>query len=192
VKFQSCDKLHIDAAILDPITREAKWRFTGFYGEARRELRYRSWDCMRFLKTQGELPWLCVGDFNEVLEAHEQFGGQTRSERQMDGFREAVHFCGLADLGFIGLPYTWDNRQQANDNVKVRLDRGLARASFLNLFRTVRVWHVQTTESDHCSLVIECVQGEQRRRRGRHSFRYENMWRRDPSYSLVVEEAWQH
>jgi hypothetical protein len=51
VKFQSCDKLHIDVVILDSVTREAKWRFTGFYSEARRELRYRSWDCMRFLKT---------------------------------------------------------------------------------------------------------------------------------------------
>jgi len=28
--------------------------------------------------------------------------------------------------------------------VKVRLDRGLANADFLNLFNIVKVWHVQT------------------------------------------------
>ena len=144
------------------------------------------------MNSQCDLPWLCAGDFNEVLEAHEheQFGGQDRPERQMDGFRDAVHTCGLTDLGYIGLPYTWDNRQQGSHNVKVRLDRGLACAGFLNLFRTVRVWHVQTTESDHCSLVVECVKGSQRRR-GRRRFRYEHMWRRHPAYTQAVETAWQ-
>ena len=90
VQFQSCDKLHIDVLILDHSTREAKWRFMGFYGEARREQRHRSWECLRYLKDQSDLPWLCVGDFNECLEAQEQIGGQTRSERQMEGFREAI------------------------------------------------------------------------------------------------------
>ena len=42
VQLQSLDKLHIDVAVLDPLTKEEKWRFTGFYGESRRELRYRS------------------------------------------------------------------------------------------------------------------------------------------------------
>jgi hypothetical protein len=45
---------------------------------------------MRYLNTSSDLSWLCAGDFNEVLEAHEQFGGQQRPERQMDGFRDAV------------------------------------------------------------------------------------------------------
>ena len=191
MRLQSCDKLHIDVAILDPGTQAPMWRFTGFYGEPRRELRGRSWDCLKFLNTQSELPWLCTGDFNKVLEAHEQFGGQSRSERQMDGFREAVQVCGLMDLGFIGLPYTWDNRQEGSNNVKVRLDRGLANPAFLDLFRDTKVWHVQTTESDHCCLLLECFRAKPSGRRARRRFRYENMWRRDPSYTLAVESAWQ-
>jgi len=43
VKLQSCDRLHIYVAILDPVSNSARWRFTGFYGESRRELRYRSY-----------------------------------------------------------------------------------------------------------------------------------------------------
>lgn len=192
VKLESCDKLHIDVTVLDPESQSAIWRFIGFYGEPKREMRYRSWDCLKYLNTQSDLPWLCAGDFNEVLEAQEQFGGQVRPERQMEGFREAVQVCGFSDLGFIGLPYTWDNRQQGNDNIKVRLDRGLASSSFLNIFRDTKVWHVQTTESDHCCLILECVKGRLRRRRGRRRFRYENMWRRDPSYLRLVESAWQN
>ena len=165
VKLQSLDKLHIDVVVLDPMTNGEKWRFTGFYGEARRELRYRSWDCLKMLKGRSSLPWLCVGDFNETLHANEQFGGAGRSERQMEGFREAVAVCGFTDLGFIGLPYTWDNRQDDAHNIKVRLDRGLANDDFLDLFREVKVWHVQTTISDHCALVVECLEHSLNRRR---------------------------
>lgn len=108
----------------------------------------------------------------------------------MESFRNAVQFCGFSDLGFIGLPYTWDNRQHGSDNVKVRLDRGLATSNFIDLFKHTKVWHVQTTESDRCCLVLECSKAQSRRRRGRRRFRYENMWRRDPSYGRAVESAW--
>lgn len=34
VKLQSLDKLHIDVVVLDPVTAEERWWFTGLYGEA--------------------------------------------------------------------------------------------------------------------------------------------------------------
>ena len=52
-----------------------KWRFTGIYGEP--ELKYKTWELMEWLKGQDneQLPWLCAGDFNEVLFHHEKEGG---------------------------------------------------------------------------------------------------------------------
>jgi hypothetical protein len=41
----------------------------------------------------------------------------------MAGFQQAVTECGLVDLGFTRLPYTWDNQRDDERNVKVRLDR---------------------------------------------------------------------
>jgi len=142
VKLNSYDKLHIDEVILDQNTGVEQWRFTGFYGESRREQRHRSWELLHFLSQQSSTPWICPGDFNEILEAQEQFGGVTRPESQMEGFRNAVNACGFSDLGFIGLPYTWDNRQQGADNIKVRLDRAFATESFSDLFRETKVWNV--------------------------------------------------
>lgn len=57
----------------------------------------------------------------------------------MEGFREVVDCCGFSDLGYIRLPYTWDNRQEGGNNIKVRNDRDLANSEFLNLFPSVRV-----------------------------------------------------
>jgi hypothetical protein len=57
-----------------------------FYGESRRELQPRSWDLLKLLSSRSNLPWIYVGYFNEVLWTKEQFGGQGRSEQQMESF----------------------------------------------------------------------------------------------------------
>lgn len=184
VKLQSYDRNHIDVIVVDPITGAEWWRFTGFYGEARKENRHRSWELMHYLNAQSNTPWLCAGDFNEILDAREQFGGVQRPKRQMDGFRDAVSACGFSDLGFIGPPYTRDNRQGGTHNIKVRLNRGFANAAFANLFNHIKVCHEQTVQSDHCCLVIECNRYKQNKGKRRKNFKYENMWRRDlPTYS---------
>ena len=74
MKLQTYDKLHIDVMVVDPVSGADQWRFTGFYGEARKENRYRSWELMQFLSVQSNAPWLCACDFNEILEASEQLG----------------------------------------------------------------------------------------------------------------------
>lgn len=86
-------------------------RFTGFYEEPKTELRKKSWDAIRFLRAQNNLPWLCVGDFNEVLFQSDQIGGNPRSFTQMEDFRDYLDECGLADLGFSSYQYTWDNKR---------------------------------------------------------------------------------
>jgi hypothetical protein len=49
-----------------------------------------------------------------------------RPERQMLEFREMLARCELHDLGFSGLPWTYDNLQKGERNVHVRLDRAVA------------------------------------------------------------------
>ena len=131
---------HIDCSVEEP--GSDPWRMTLFYGEAQTHLRYQAWDVLKGISTFSNLPWICIGDFNEVLDASEQFGGNVWEEWKMDGFREAVDDCRLDDLGNIGLPYTWDNRQQGMNNVKVRLDRGLCDEKFQESFDNTSVLHV--------------------------------------------------
>ena len=96
------------------------------------------------------------------------------------------------DLGFNGLPYTWDNRQGEDRNVKVRLDRALGDHKFMELFPDTSATHVPLVESDHCALVIEMHRRQRstRRRRRRRVFRYENMWQRHHLYNDTVAAAW--
>lgn len=151
----SKSKSHIDVLVSCDSLKITQWRLTGFYGEPRRERRKDSWYLMRFLRAQSASPWLCVGDFNEVLSAEEQIGVNERDEWQISAFQDAVNDCCLTDLGYHGLPYTWDNRQEASKNVKVWLDRALGGNKFMDVMGESEVFHIPMAESDHCGLLVE-------------------------------------
>jgi hypothetical protein len=63
-----------------------------------------------------------MGDFNEVLWDFEHFSMCHCPEKQIADIREVLTQCDLHDLGFLGLPWTYDNRQSGKRNVRVRLD----------------------------------------------------------------------
>jgi hypothetical protein len=63
-----------------------------------------------------------AGDFSEDMWQSEHSSERRRNEKQMMEFREVLSFCDLYDLGFSGNPWTFDNKQWGNKNVKVRLD----------------------------------------------------------------------
>jgi hypothetical protein len=46
---------------------ETGWRFTGFYGEPSSDRKHLSWDYILSLHAVIDLPWIMVGDFNEIL-----------------------------------------------------------------------------------------------------------------------------
>ena len=67
-------------------------------------------DLLKFIKSSSPLPWVCIGGFNEVLDGSEHVGVQERSNVQMEGFKEAIDVCGLADLGFEGRKWTYEKK----------------------------------------------------------------------------------
>jgi hypothetical protein len=103
------------------------WRFTGIYGESKTELKHLTWALMQDLHAQCKLPWICAGDFNEVLHQHEKEGGCPRPQACMDRFKAALEDCELHDLGFVGDVFTWRNKQfREEDYIRERLDRAVA------------------------------------------------------------------
>jgi hypothetical protein len=167
------------------------WRFTGIYGEPRTKQRNRTWEAIRYLKSQDDLPWLCAGDFNEITKGEEQLGGKPRSEHQMSAFRDCLMDCGLVDLGYKGYDFTWNNRRAGAENIQVRLDRGTATAPFLNLFPLTQVEHIATEESDHMALLIKVLAEPIRRLLPcSNGFKFEEMWIKHDNYEEMVKEAW--
>ncbi|XP_073359850.1 uncharacterized protein [Aegilops tauschii subsp. strangulata] len=109
----------------------------------------------------------------------------------MELFDDCLSDCGLADLGFSGYPYTWDNKREHGDNIQVRLDRATCNGEFAHLFPVIEVQHVMTEESDHQALVIKAfISAGESSARGQRSFSYEAAWARHEEYDAMVAAAW--
>jgi hypothetical protein len=134
---------------------------------------------------------LCAGDFNEILRQEEQFGQNSRNENQMMAFRDCLADCRLADLGYSGYSFTWDNRRDGEANVQARLDRATATAEFLQLFPHTAVEHIVTEESDHAALLIKVRSNSDRLSHKPRGFMYEEMWTKHEQYDELVTSAWE-
>ncbi|CAL1396677.1 unnamed protein product [Linum trigynum] len=66
---------------------------------------------MATLSHQWEGPWLCGGDFNEVLDSDEKEGGRAVNVAAMAAFKDCLLVTGLQDLGFQGHKFTWVNNR---------------------------------------------------------------------------------
>ena len=49
---------------------------------------------LKFIKASFYLPWMCIGDFDEVLLQSEHEGVLEHSRSQIAGFQEMVDVCG--------------------------------------------------------------------------------------------------
>ena len=102
VPVKNFSRWYIDAHIVCDSTG-VKWRLTGFYGHPDTSKREETWALLESLGRSNTLPWLCLGDYNEILSQAEKAGGRLRPARQMDRFRMAISHCSFLDLGYRGL-----------------------------------------------------------------------------------------
>ncbi|XP_061999558.1 uncharacterized protein LOC133716939 [Rosa rugosa] len=128
-------------AVVDDDNGLFRWRLTCFYGNPSAAERQESWNLIRSLSDDDSLPWVVLGDFNEIVHSSEKLDGRLRPESQMRGFREALSYAELVDLGFHGCPYTWSDSE-----TKVRLDRVVVTAAWLDCFSHSRVIHLPPSD----------------------------------------------
>lgn len=79
VDIQIYSPRYIDAIVTEKQGMK-KWRFTGFYGHLETGKREESWKLMESLSHRSNLPWVCMGDFNEIIHAKEKEGGGVRPD----------------------------------------------------------------------------------------------------------------
>ena len=102
----------------------------------------------------------------------------------MQGFKEALDYYRKRDLGFNGYPFTWCNRRPGDQNVCIRLDKGVASVEWILKFPSSRIHHLEAFHSNHKPILLytdsefKCFY-----KKGRQ-FRFEAMWIKDNSYEI--------
>ena len=99
-------------------------------------------------------------------------------------FMSVLSDCNLFDLGFHGVPWTYNNKQEGYKNVKVRPDLAVACPQWSSLFPDCKISHVISSRSDHCPLLIQLLRIP---RVGKivKQLKYEAYWERE---GVVLED----
>ncbi len=166
------------------------WRLTCVYGEPQTEDRHLMWSLLRNLHQLEDMPWAVIGDFNEAMWGFEHLSQTPRSAGQMIDFRDVLELCELSGLGFLGFPFTYDNRRVGKANVKVRLDRAVENNRWRDLFSQAEVVHLVAPSYDHLPILLKCSAEQDRPQPTRRCRRYEVMWEHDGALPEVIQNAW--
>ncbi|PON60658.1 hypothetical protein PanWU01x14_150760 [Parasponia andersonii] len=112
-KIKSPMKMFLSFESIGGVVTEEKvhWRFTSFYGHLSQSKRKFSSDLLRRLNSLFSLPYVCDGDFNEILSLSEKVRGSEKGISRMVNFQCALADCQLSDLGFVGPMLIWNNKR---------------------------------------------------------------------------------
>lgn len=187
VEVVSSSPNYIDALVgVDP---DEKWRFIGVYGFPDSARKHETWSLLRSLHLRFTLPWLCAGDFNELLWSPEKLGLGPRQDFLMKEFRDVLDECGFMNLSYVGGKFTWRGKRAGGSGglVLERLDRAVATNGWFARFPGSKVQDLHTHSSDHKAILIKL---EGITLRPNRPFKFEQMWLREGGCSDTVNKAW--
>ncbi|KAL8119408.1 hypothetical protein AgCh_016796 [Apium graveolens] len=187
VKLLSLSRNHIDISIHMNDNRE--WHLTGIYGEPSRTQRSKTWDLLRNLSRDANLPWCLVGDFNNVTSQADIKGGVAYPSRLIEGFNDCLTDVELHDHDIIGHQYTWERGRNTDHWIEIRLDRVLSNMQWSNMFEMVKVYNLEGSPSDHSPLLL--IPEQQSRGNKRKQFRFENAWLTEPVCFQIIKDCWE-
>ncbi|GLT95486.1 hypothetical protein SLE2022_131660 [Rubroshorea leprosula] len=134
------------------------------------------------------MPWMLIGDFNDVIEQSEKFGGNPVCQARIRAYLDCMNICRMIDLGFIGNRFTWANMRFSHQLIRERLDRAWANPDWKLLFPEAALFHLPRTSSDHCPLLLDLNPSYPRV--GTRPFRMEKFWLNHPEFQNLVHQIW--
>lgn len=96
---------------------------TAVYAKCTTRERRDLWDSIHNMNNRIDGPWCVGGDFNIIIDLDEKLGGNPHRAYKSLDFISTMESCGLMDIGFTGLRYTWCNNRRHSKRIWKRLDR---------------------------------------------------------------------
>ncbi|KAG5549293.1 hypothetical protein RHGRI_014597 [Rhododendron griersonianum] len=173
--------------IISDKSNSSVWAASFIYGSPNREGRDQVWDDLMGIGRTEILPWLCIGNFNEILSSEDKMGGNNPNPARFTSFHGMLSVCGLFDLGFKGPKFTWRNNRRDGDLIMERIDMAFANAKWRELHNQAMVFVDAAIGSDHNPLILNTSFPMQKVGK---PFRFESFWTTKESCKSIIEEAW--
>ncbi|XP_074328105.1 uncharacterized protein LOC141666018 [Apium graveolens] len=175
VSIRSYSLSHIDAEVM-------------VQGWNKFRLRRETWDLIRHLARDNNLPWVLIGDMNNVVGQRDKKGGRLYPRWLIQGFQDVLEDCELSDMELHGYPYTFERGHGTAVWTEIRLVRALFSRTWTQQFQEARLTNLEVSTSDHSPIFLEPVLEKLMVRL--RIFHFENAWMCEPMYEKMVEDSW--
>lgn len=99
------------------------WMLTVVYPSPRATSQEELWEYLEQLGCVVDVPWVVVGDVNQVLDSSDKSGGNQINWTQATKLRKVIDSCSLVDMGFQGSRFTCTSGRQGGANIKELIDQ---------------------------------------------------------------------
>ncbi|XP_016173772.1 uncharacterized protein LOC107616310 [Arachis ipaensis] len=150
------------------------------YGPHERAEKASVWEEFCYITRLCQVPFCCLGDFNEILRLEERKGVTSLSASAED-FKVWINDMELTDLALNDRKYTWFRGQSCS-----RIDRCLVSLGWLDEYPKLHLRGGPRGLLDHCPLIME----DSRRLDGLRPFRSLDSWFTHEEFLRMVKEEW--
>lgn len=159
------------------------------YASPREQERHDTWQRLRALAHTITIPWLMMGDFNEIADPGEKKGGAPSDLRRCMNFANWINACQLLDVTTVGTRFTWRGPLwEGRERVFKRLDRVLCNVGWRLRFQEGFGKVLPRVHSDHHPIMI-MLNGEPHSPTNR-PFRFEVAWLSYDTFPSFLQEKW--
>lgn len=130
------------------------------------------------------MPWLVLGDFNNVLSPNEKKGGLMVKNYETKDFVDCVASLDLIDVKSIGCFYTWMSPKVCSKLDRVMVNNMWITSALVGLAEFV----APGCSSDHTITIVSCI--EEQKTKEKIPFKFLNMWTLCEDFLTVVSRKW--
>lgn len=144
------------------------------------------WSKLRNLKSSAYPRWLCIGDFNQIVNCDYKCSFNHGSIPGIELFQEVISDLALCELASTSHKFTWMNKRDEENFVMERIDKAFASVDWVNAYPNYALRNLPIIRSDYGPIILDFEYLQPFRRR---PFRFKRMWLSHPTCKSMVQQA---
>lgn len=158
---------------------------TGAYFPAKEEEKQTFWDYIQSFHLNIDIPWLLIGDFNELLSSEDKVGGNPPTRNQCSRLPALLNSLHATDIPCLQQAFSWKMNTEAV-TIYERLDRAIGNNYLMDTFERASITYGNFTVSDHAPDIF--LSGENLV--SSSIFRFQNYWTLEKESHDIVRKQW--
>ncbi|XP_026417576.1 uncharacterized protein LOC113313068 [Papaver somniferum] len=124
---------------------------TFMYGSTHTDKKHEQWELTVRISENSMQLWLVIGVLNFHLHDFFDSSNMINDDKYI---RDKANVCGLMDLGYAGMNFTWSSNNMGTSSRKSRIDMSLGNHNWCINFPYARLQHLVQAGSDHRPIIL--------------------------------------